>query len=239
MSVEDINLANKIMMRGGEHFTTLHMHGKYTEKFVGSGILNELSTKLPSIETVSICHREDDAILRTFGNRLKKLTLFRPRSQEMLWAIPAYCKNLRQLKLQDLYDINLEEVNIWKNIGSTLKVLDFTKYYAQEEIGKIEKWCRRRKKIYINSAPEQATAVSKCLDSYKDQLEYATIDFNGLLAVNLATSDVNAKVGCAAQVAQQALSSCDVVNGRVLHISTEQRNSEGNLWSRVSSMVEE
>jgi len=61
-----------------------------------------------------------------------------------------------------------------------LEIIDFIAFGQEEEIGKIETHCRRLKKIDFYIRPYYspgATASSKCLASFKDQLEYGTLSY--------------------------------------------------------------
>jgi len=183
--VKDLNLASKIIERAGSNLKSLHMDdgyidGDYTESNLRNDLLNQFSASIPNIESISICEGTDEEVLRTFGKGLKNLNLMYARSLRIVMAIPLYCPNIRQLSLHSYNNFSFKGTNIWKSIGNTLEIIDFIAFGQEEEIGKIETHCRRLKKIDFYIRPYYspgATASSKCLASFKDQLEYGTLSY--------------------------------------------------------------
>lgn len=94
-------------------------------------------------------------------------------------------ERMKPLKLELLF-VNAEVLNhpnIREKIGSTLEDLHLVSNGSPgiaEEIGKIETYCRHIKKISIrifspSNSLQLAPALTKCLASYNQQLECATI----------------------------------------------------------------
>lgn len=172
--ISSIYLACKVIVLSGANLRMIRIDGKLEEKTVTSGVLDGLSRKLCNIESLIIREGVTDSILKVFDTRLTKLELFAPRRGKN-------CESylVLQLKLTGVSTAYLMGVNVWKPIGNTLEKLCFSPLAgeaAEDEMGKIQTFCRNLKHIDIDfNRKSDAAALFKCLASYKQRLEFATI----------------------------------------------------------------
>lgn len=155
---ESLEVACEIIDRRGDNFKTLQMGGEFMER-MGRNKLNELREQLPNLDSLTM---NLSCGLRRRG---------------FMMSIPLYCASIRELTLTGLKKQHYRGSNIWESIGDSLKILTLRPSdELKGQIRKIQASCRGLTHVDISCFTFQdGYALSECLISYKDQLQYATI----------------------------------------------------------------
>lgn len=107
---------------------------------------------------------------------MKKLVLSGQVKPDILCAVSFHCCNIRHLDIWEVESGDLEGLNLWENVGCSLEILRLRiESGGIEELRMINKYCRKLQSIKILSRNLDSAALSRCLASYKGQLEYIRI----------------------------------------------------------------
>lgn len=176
---KNINIAVDALMRGGGAFKEIYVDTASAKQFLTSNMLDDISQNCPNIESLYLPSEGGRAWLERFADRLRTLKFTSGSPRKSIVAIQ-YCSNLRVLTLKDVNKCDVARTNIWAKIGETLQVLSIKFMYSgEEQIRNIEEHCRKLKHMDVCGLYNMA-ALSKCLASYENQLEYAAILANNM-----------------------------------------------------------
>lgn len=174
IEISDASIGEDVLMRGAATFKKIYVDSSFAKRVLTSDMLDKLSDKCTSIESLYLPSEGGRAWLERFGNRLRTLEFTSESPRKSIVAIP-YCSNIRELTLKEVSKSCVARTNIWEKIGKTLEILSIKfKFSGEEQIRNIEKYCRKLKHIDICGLYNMG-ALSKCLASYENQLEYAEI----------------------------------------------------------------
>lgn len=144
--IENLDLAHKIIERGGETSrkyacteTRKNSPGQDAERIIKKALQSGFD-KYRS--------RGRLGFTENLWKTTNELKIHFPQSRKIVVAIPEYCTHIWELSLTKINASHLKELNLWESIGNTMEILKFSAYGGvQEEIRKIEAYCRRLKII--------------------------------------------------------------------------------------------
>lgn len=178
--INNPQLAYNILMRTGENIKKIHWDDSEVEDYFPFGDkMAELSTKCTNLESLSFGYC--DAYIpwiKTFGHQLRSVSFHNRISHDIIGAVGSHCTEICELNISPMFSLDTEWSNLWRTIGRTLQVLSLELCgHGEEHLPEIEKYCRKLKRIDIRGDFPPFAGLARCLASFGDQLEYATIYF--------------------------------------------------------------
>jgi len=163
-------------LRTGKGCISLCCDGKYGSHLFFEKLFEPMGASMSNLESLSV-RSDGGPYLELFGGRIKYLDIEMP-VETTFPDIQKYCSNLRVLCLDEIESYYIAGTNIWEKIGDTLETINIGILYpTAEELPKIERHCRKITSLHIRkrSADPFIKLYMKCLASYGDQLQYATV----------------------------------------------------------------
>jgi len=186
-------LIDKLLKRTGKEFSSLFVDDKFSAWILSLNRLMIVKESLPNVKSLSIVSA-DQRWIEAFGRTLYSLEIGRLCNTTFA-DIQEHCSNLRSLTLSSIDVSQNDDNKLWEAIGATLETLVVRTLHSDErELLKIQGHCRKLRSIHILNPHKFSAEYMELLESYGEQLEYATIsDFSRSGFENMVKSCSNAR----------------------------------------------